>query len=73
MMKTNTQTTIIVNDQPVEIAEGRTIAQLLEQLQIKTRAIAVELNHEIQPADSFAIQTLTSGDTLEIVTLVGGG
>ena len=37
------------------------------------RAIAVELNFEIQPRDQFATTALQPGDRLEIVTLVGGG
>lgn len=36
-------------------------------------AIAVELNSEIVPHSQFSQSVLKSGDSVEVVTLVGGG
>ncbi len=64
---------IVVNGEQVMIREGTTISDLLEQLEMPARAIAVEVNLEIQPAAAFTERVLMANDNLEIVTLVGGG
>ena len=64
---------ISVNGEKVNTTSGATIAQLLAQLEINTRAVAVELNEEIQPKAEHERRQLSDGDWLEIVTLVGGG
>ncbi len=62
-----------VNGESVELADGTTLSMLLEQLEITTRHVAVELNLEIVPFEKHAEYVLTEGDKLEVVTLVGGG
>jgi sulfur carrier protein len=64
---------ILVNDQPREIAAGTTVAELLGQLGLAGKPVAVEVNLELAPRDSHAKHRLAEGDRLEIVTLVGGG
>ena len=64
---------IVVNGEQVMIREGTTIAALLERLEMPARAIAVEVNLEVQPAAAFTERVLMANDNLEIVTLVGGG
>lgn len=64
---------IEVNGQPRELTPGTTIAQLLVQLQIPTRGLAVELNTQVVPRTLHEQQLLADGDRLEIVSLVGGG
>ena len=64
---------ISVNGDRVEVPEKATIEQLLAQLEINTRAIAVEVNEQLQPRDTHATFLLNQDDKLEIVTLVGGG
>ena len=64
--------TVVVNGQEVAFS-GKTVADLLLTLEIKTRAIAVELNQFIVPANEHATTAIADGDQLEIVTLVGGG
>ena len=49
------------------------VAQLLEQLALKGKRIAVERNGEIVPRSRFADEILSDGDKLEIVVAVGGG
>ena len=61
------------NGESREAADGTTVAQLLEQLKIAPRHVAVELNLEVVPRERHAETVLRDGDRLEVVTLVGGG
>ena len=62
-----------VNGETRNIAGEQTIAGLLEDLGVTAKHVAVELNGELVPRTLHAEQTLANGDSLEIVTLVGGG
>ena len=64
---------VSVNGQAREVADGTTIAGLLDQLELKTKFVAVEVNLELVPRHRHAEHRLAPGDRLEIVTLVGGG
>jgi sulfur carrier protein len=64
---------ITLNGQPRELTRPLVIAELLKQLEISTRGVAVEVNHELVPRSRHAEQLVADGDRLEIVTLVGGG
>ncbi len=62
-----------VNGETLELPEGFTVAQLLAQLGLDTRALAVEVNQQLKPRTVHAQTVINDGDVLEIVTLVGGG
>ena len=64
---------ITVNDQPREIAEGSTVAGVLDELGLAGKPVAVEVNLELVPRQRHAGHRLAAGDRLEVVTLVGGG
>ena len=64
---------IIVNDQQRVEKDGLTVAELLAALSLEPRRVAVERNKRIVPRAQYAQTPLAEGDTLEIVTLVGGG
>ena len=64
---------LIVNGEKIVFSEGNTVQQLLEQLHLADRPVAVERNGEIIIYSMFAQTELVGGDSLEIVTLVGGG
>ena len=64
---------ILVNGEELDIPTGMTVRQLLEHLQLGNRPTAVERNGQIVPHATFDQATLADGDTLELVTLVGGG
>ena len=64
---------IIVNGQAREAAEGITIADLLAELQLNDKPVAVEVNLQLVAKQRHADHRLAAGDRLEIVTLVGGG
>lgn len=63
---------IRVNGREENIA-GKTIAQYLSQTQYDPRRIAVERNGEIVPKRLYGATVLREGDSLEVVSFVGGG
>ena len=64
---------IFVNGERREIAPPVTISELLKQLELPARGTAVEVNQQIVARPKHDEHLLADGDTLEIVTLVGGG
>lgn len=64
---------IVVNSEPRQAAEGTTVAQLLDQLGLGSKVVAVEVNLRLVPRPQHADCALCAGDRVEIVTLVGGG
>lgn len=65
--------TILVNGDPRFVEPDATIADLLEQLKMNPRFLAVELNRKVVPRAEHSRTKLAAEDRLEIVTLVGGG
>lgn len=65
--------TIFVNGESKTLRDEATVAELLAEMKIAVRHVAVELNLEIVPRSAHAHQKLRDGDRLEVVTLVGGG
>jgi sulfur carrier protein len=49
------------------------IAELVEQMALQGKRIAVEVNGEIIPASHHAQHKLGQGDQVEIVGAIGGG
>jgi sulfur carrier protein len=64
---------ITINGEPREFEADVSITQLLEQLGLAGRKIALERNGEIVPRSRFKEQTVVDGDRIEIVVAVGGG
>ena len=64
---------VTINDSPKTIAVDQTISALLEELKIESPAIAVEINQQLKPRNTFDTTIINAGDAIEIVTLVGGG
>ena len=64
---------IVVNGMPREVAIGLSVASLLQELRVEPKQVAVEVNLELVPRGRHAEHTLSPGDRLEVVTLVGGG
>jgi sulfur carrier protein len=64
---------ISINGQPREVQSPTTVAELLGQLGLAGKPVAVEVNLELVPQQQHAQHRLAAGDKLEIVTLVGGG
>lgn len=64
---------ITVNGELKTVPDNATVTQLLEQLGLQPRYLAVERNRELVPRTRHAECHLTPDDQIEIVTLVGGG
>ena len=64
---------ITVNGEQREVVDGITAAQLVEDMAITGKRIAMEVNLEIVPRSSYAEYTFKPGDKVEIVHAVGGG
>ncbi|MCI6098549.1 MAG: sulfur carrier protein ThiS [Selenomonadaceae bacterium] len=56
-----------------EAAEGKSVAQVLQEKGIDLSNVAVERNGEIVPKRQYDSVILTAEDRLEIVSFVGGG
>ena len=64
---------ITINGEAREVVEGLSIAQLLDELNIRANRVVIELNREIVSREMYGSVILKEGDTLEIVHFVGGG
>jgi len=64
---------ITINGQKTDLAEGTTVAALLAREGLADKPCAVEVNRGIVRKPDHESHTLTEGDAVEIVTLVGGG
>lgn len=53
--------------------EASTVRELLVAMGLDKQAVAVELNRQVVPKKLHEQTPLKDGDTLELVTLVGGG
>jgi len=64
---------VIINGETRVLAPVETLAALVEQLEMKSDRVAIELNREIVPREQWAQTSVKDGDRLEIVHFVGGG
>ncbi|MGB8701710.1 MAG: sulfur carrier protein ThiS [Thermosynechococcaceae cyanobacterium] len=73
MMTSSNQIQVQVNGQETCCAVGQYLPDLLAQLKLNPRLIAIEYNGEILHRQFWDTQPVANGDRLEIVTIVGGG
>lgn len=64
---------VTLNGAPREFAQPITFAQMLDELQLAGRKLAIERNGEIVPRSRFGDERLADGDRIEVVIAVGGG
>ena len=64
---------LIVNGEPQQLENLRTVADLVTALGLDPRKVAVERNLEIVPRSLHGETVLSDGDHIEIVQFVGGG
>jgi len=64
---------LLVNGKPESLPDDATVVDLLRSLRLDQAPCAVEINRELVPRRHHASRHLGDGDTIEIVTLVGGG
>jgi sulfur carrier protein len=64
---------VVINGQSRSVNVGTTVAQLISELGLGDRRVAVERNRNVVPRAEHATTVLSEGDRLEVVTFVGGG
>lgn len=64
---------ITVNGTARPLSEPLTLAQLLDQLGLTGKRLAVEVNRDIVPRGEHATHALRDGDRVEIIHAIGGG
>ena len=73
MTQTITLLALTLNGEPHRIAQSSSVADLVRDIGLDPKKVAVERNLEIVPRSTLAEVMLADGDILEIVHFVGGG
>ncbi len=68
-----TSLAITVNGERRTAADGATVADLLQELNLPAGRVAIERNLEILPRPQWTETPIQPGDRYEIVHFVGGG
>ena len=64
---------IFVNSKETETPDGATVQQLIEQLGLGQKRVAVEVNAQLAAKSEWNSVVLKPGDRVEVVSFVGGG
>ncbi|MCC8112915.1 MAG: sulfur carrier protein ThiS [Bacteroidales bacterium] len=64
---------IIVNDEKREVADGMTLAQLMQELNVPERGTAVALNDKIAKRADWETIVLNPNDNVLIISAAYGG
>jgi len=64
---------VIVNGESRALTEPVSVSQLIQDMDLQGKRIAIEINGEIVPASQYASVQLSNGDNIEIVGAIGGG
>ena len=65
--------TIKLNGDRRDVPGPLSVSALLEQLEIDSRRVAVELNLNVVKKTAYDSSVINDGDEIEIVNFVGGG
>ena len=63
---------IVLNGEKKQVVSS-TVADLLDELALSGKKVAVELNKQIVPRGTYDSASLDVGDVIELVHFVGGG
>jgi len=55
------------------VVAAATLAELVSELDLEQRMIAIERNLEVVPKSQYDITALQEGDRIELVHMIGGG
>ena len=64
---------ITVNGAPRSVAPDTLLADLVAELALDEKRVAIERNLAIVPRSQYATTALAAGDRIEIVGFIGGG
>lgn len=64
---------LTVNGKPFRLNREMTLPELLDELGVNRRLVAVAHNGEVIPRDRYDAVFVRDGDRIEVVRMVGGG
>ena len=64
---------VTLNGERRELRDGLSVAELIGDLQLNRRRLAVEINQEVLARDAYQSRQIAPGDVIEIVQFIGGG
>lgn len=64
---------IMVNGEPRDVADSITIGELIEEMNLSGRRLAIEVNLDIVPRSQHQQHRLRENDVVEVVHAIGGG
>jgi len=64
---------ILLNGESKTVTASTTVDQLINQLGLQNKRLAVEINQQIVPRSRFTHHQLQDNDCVEIVQAIGGG
>ncbi|MBT4837547.1 MAG: sulfur carrier protein ThiS [Methylococcales bacterium] len=64
---------IILNGTPKNMSNVFYVKDLITELNLSGKRIAIEINEEIIPRSNYSSQKITDGDTIEVIHAIGGG
>jgi sulfur carrier protein len=64
---------VTINGDSRQFGRALAVTELLDELALAGKRVAIEKNGEIVPRSRYADTRLANGDRLEIVVAVGGG
>jgi sulfur carrier protein len=69
-----TQINLTVNDKPLALADGTTLTQLLNALDMsESKGVAVAINDAVVPRSAWLTQPLAAGDQVLVIQATQGG
>jgi sulfur carrier protein len=64
---------LLVNGDRRDVAEGATVADLVNEMETPPAGVAVAVNGEVVPRAGWEEASLTEGDRVEVLSAIGGG
>jgi sulfur carrier protein len=64
---------IELNGKPHTLPEGADLVQLIAALELTGKAVAVAVNRQVVPVQSWAAHVLVEADRVDVVRAIGGG
>ena len=69
----NIKITIYINGKKKLVNFDCNLLDILEEFNIKSSFIAIEINKEVVPKSKYSTKKILKGDNIEILQMIGGG
>jgi thiamine biosynthesis protein ThiS len=63
----------LINGKPVDVAAGATLSDLVAQLELDPRGIAIAVNETVVARSRYTDHALAEDDRIEVIHAVAGG